>query len=111
MPVLLCCDVLFAFHLFCWGWGGNGVVDAAFLCRASPTSCWHCGYFVSHDGVLFGGGAEYHISKKLAISAEVRYTLVKTWVQASDVHHVDPDEQDKIHLNSLVLSLGIRYFF
>jgi opacity protein-like surface antigen len=66
---------------------------------------------VDRFSLLFGGGAEYLVSRKLAFLAELRYCLVKTWVQPIGEIDVDPDEQTKISPNSLVLSLGIRYYF
>ncbi len=66
---------------------------------------------VDRFSLLFGGGAEYLVSSKLALLAELRYCLVKTWMQPLGEIDVDPDEQTKITPNSLVLSLGIRYYF
>jgi opacity protein-like surface antigen len=66
---------------------------------------------VDRFSLLIGGGVEYHVSRKLAFMAEARYCFVKTWMQRIYEHHVDPDEQTKITPNSLVLSLGLRFYF
>jgi opacity protein-like surface antigen len=66
---------------------------------------------VDRFSLLVGGGVEYHVSRKLAFLAEARYGFVKTWMQRIDEPHVDPDEQTKITPNSLVLSLGLRFYF
>jgi outer membrane protein W len=66
---------------------------------------------VDRFSLLFGGGAEYHVSRKVAFHAELRYSLVKTWVAPVGESDFEPDEETKITPNSLVLSLGLRYYF
>ena len=66
---------------------------------------------VDRFSLLFGGGAEYHVSKKVAFHAELRYGLVKTWVAPVGESDFEPDEETKITPNSLVVSLGLRYYF
>jgi opacity protein-like surface antigen len=66
---------------------------------------------VDRFSLLIGGGAEYHVSRKVAFHAELRYCFVKTWVAPVGQIDFEPDEETKITPNSLVLSLGIRYYF
>jgi outer membrane protein W len=59
----------------------------------------------------FGGGVDIQVTRNLDCFADLRYSLIKTWVQGRDEHHVRPEEQDLFNLNTLVLALGIRYYF
>jgi opacity protein-like surface antigen len=59
----------------------------------------------------FGGGVDIQITRSLDFCADLRYSFIKTWIQARDEHHVDPADQDMFNLNTLVLALGIRYYF
>jgi len=59
----------------------------------------------------FGGGVDVQITRNLDFFADLRYSLIKTWVQGRDEHHVRPEEQNLFNLNTFVLALGIRYFF
>jgi opacity protein-like surface antigen len=59
----------------------------------------------------FGGGVDVKVTRNLDIFADLRYSLIKTWVQGRDEHHVRPENQDLFKLNTLVLALGIRYYF
>lgn len=58
-----------------------------------------------------GGGVDIQITSSLDFLADLRYSLIKTWIQERDEHHVYPAEQDLFNLNTLVLALGIRYYF
>ncbi len=58
-----------------------------------------------------GGGVDVHIIRSLDFCADLRYSLIKTWIQARDEHHVKPADQDLFNLNTLVISLGLRYYF
>ena len=66
---------------------------------------------VDRFSLLVGGGVEYHISRKLAFTAEARYSFVKTWMAPVGQIEFEPDEETKINLNSLVLSFGLRFYF
>jgi len=59
----------------------------------------------------FGGGVDVQVTRNLDCFADLRYSLIKTWVQGKDEHHVRPEEQNLFKLNTLVLALGIRYYF
>ena len=59
----------------------------------------------------FGGGVNVRVTSALDFFADLRYSLIKTWIQERDEHHVHPEEQNIFNLNTLVLALGIRYFF
>ena len=59
----------------------------------------------------FGGGVDVQVTRNLDCFADLRYSLIKTWVQGRDEHHVKPAEQELFKLNTLVLALGIRYYF
>lgn len=59
----------------------------------------------------FGGGVDVQVTRNLDFFADLRYSLIKTWVQGRDEHHVRPEEQEIFKLNTLVLALGIRYYF
>ena len=59
----------------------------------------------------FGGGVDIQVTRNLDFCADLRYSFIKTWIQARDEHHVDPADQDMFSLNTLVLALGIRYYF
>jgi hypothetical protein len=71
-----------------------------------------------HDSVVtdrfalhLGGGVDIHVSRGLAFFGELRYSLIKTWVQSRSAHHVAPEDQDIFNLNALCFGLGIRYRF
>lgn len=59
----------------------------------------------------FGGGVDVQVTRNLDCFADLRYSLIKTWVQGRDEQHVRPEEQELFKLNTLVLALGIRYYF
>lgn len=58
-----------------------------------------------------GGGVDVQIMSSLDFCAELRYSLIKTWIQSRDEAHVEPADQDIFNLNTLVLSLGLKYYF
>ena len=58
-----------------------------------------------------GGGVDIQILRALDFFADVRYSLIKTWIQARDDHHVEVADQDLFRLDTLALTLGIRYYF
>lgn len=58
-----------------------------------------------------GGGVDVRVVGNLDLSADLRYSLVKTWVQERGAVHVKPEEQEKFSLNALTLYVGFRYYF
>jgi hypothetical protein len=58
-----------------------------------------------------GGGIDVQILQALDFFADLRYSIVKTWIQDRDEHHVEPAEQNIFNLNTLALALGLRYYF
>ncbi|MFC2166157.1 hypothetical protein ACFLT2_14310 [Acidobacteriota bacterium] len=58
-----------------------------------------------------GGGVDIQILRALDFFADLRYSIIKTWIQDRDAHHVEPADQDIFSLNTLVLALGLRYYF
>jgi hypothetical protein len=70
------------------------------------------GYVVSDRFALhLGGGVDIKVLSGLVLFGELRYSLIKTWVQESSAHHVDPAEVDMLRLNTLFFGVGIRYHF
>jgi hypothetical protein len=61
--------------------------------------------------LIFGGGVETRIGRKIALHTGVKFTPLPTWVQDKSDHHPDPNEQEKFWLNLLTLSVGIKYHF
>jgi outer membrane protein W len=58
-----------------------------------------------------GGGLDYQVTGSLDLCADLRYSLVKTWVQARGAVHVKPEDQAKFYLNALTFYIGFRYYF
>jgi len=58
-----------------------------------------------------GGGVDIQILRALDFFADLRYSIIKTWIQARDDHHVKPAEQNMFNLNTLAFTLGLRYYF
>ena len=58
-----------------------------------------------------GGGFDFQVTGSLDLCADLRYSLVKTWVQPRGAIHVKPENQDKFYLNALTLYIGFRYYF
>lgn len=58
-----------------------------------------------------GGGFDYKLLPSFDLITDIRYSLVKTWVQHSLEQHVRPEHKDKFYLNSLVVYIGFRYYF
>ena len=59
----------------------------------------------------FGGGLDFQVTGSLDLCADLRYSLVKTWVQAKGAVHVKPEDQTKFYLNALTFHVGFRYYF
>ncbi len=58
-----------------------------------------------------GGGFDYQLSRSLDLFTDLRYSLVKTWVQHSLEHDVRPEFKQKFYLNALTFYIGFRYYF
>jgi hypothetical protein len=52
-----------------------------------------------------------HATGGVDLFADLRYSLVKTWVGESGAVHVKPEDQDKFYLNALTVYIGFRYYF
>ncbi len=63
----------------------------------------------------FGAGLDWALSDWLALTADARYSIVKTWVEElpreGTIGEVNPDEVDQINLNALTLSVGFKFYF
>jgi opacity protein-like surface antigen len=70
---------------------------------------------VGRFALNFGVGVDYMISNRVALTAKARYNLAKTWVEdlpgTVPTGQVNSDEQDIIHIYTLTLSLGLKYYF
>ena len=71
-----------------------------------------------HDSVVsdrfalhLGGGVDIKVLSGLVLFGELRYSLIKTWVQERSDHHADPADQDMLRLDTLFFGVGIRYHF
>jgi hypothetical protein len=58
-----------------------------------------------------GGGVDVKVFSGLVLFGDLRYSLIKTWVQESSDLHADPADQDIFKLNTLFFGVGIRYHF
>ena len=62
-----------------------------------------------------GAGLDWALSDWLVLIADARYSIIKTWVEElpreGPIGEVNPDEVDKINLNALTLSLGLKFYF
>jgi opacity protein-like surface antigen len=71
--------------------------------------------FVDRLALQLGGGLDYRISSRLAITGKVRYNMVKTWVETlprtDPIRNTDPTQQNILHLYALAASLGLKLSF
>lgn len=71
--------------------------------------------FVDRMALQLGGGLDYRISSRLAITGKVRYNMVKTWVETlprtDPIRDTDPTQQNILHLYALAASLGLKLSF
>jgi opacity protein-like surface antigen len=71
--------------------------------------------FVDRFALQLGGGLDFRISSRLAMTGKIRYNMVKTWVEelprTAPIRETDPRTQEIYHLYGLNLSLGLKYFF
>ncbi len=71
--------------------------------------------FVDRMALQLGGGLDVRLSSRLAITGDVRYNMVKTWVEtlprADPVRDTDPTQQNILHLYALAATLGLKLSF
>jgi opacity protein-like surface antigen len=71
--------------------------------------------FVDRFAPHFGAGLEWALSDWLALNADAKYSLIKTWVEElpreGPLGEVNPDEVDKIDLSALTVTLGLKFYF
>jgi hypothetical protein len=71
--------------------------------------------FVDRMALQLGGGLDVRLSSRLAITGNVRYNMVKTWVEALPrtvpIRDTDPTQQNILHLYALAASLGLKLSF
>ncbi len=65
-------------------------------------------------GFHVGGGVEYFFKKNLALKLDVKYCFVSTsgsWSYIDPVTGPESGQIDDIKLNSLLVGIGITFFF
>jgi len=71
--------------------------------------------FVDRMAIQLGGGLDFRLSSHLAITGNVRYNMVKTWVETlprtDPIRDTDPTQQNILHLYALAASLGLKLSF
>ncbi len=71
--------------------------------------------FVDRMALQLGGGLDVRLSSRLAITGNVRYNMVKTWVETlprtDPIRDTDPTLQNILHLYALAASLGLKLSF
>ena len=71
--------------------------------------------FVDRMAIQLGGGLDFRITSRLAVTGNVRYNMVKTWVEtlprAEPIRDTDPTQQNILHLYALASSLGLKFSF
>jgi opacity protein-like surface antigen len=62
-----------------------------------------------------GAGLDWALSDTLSLNADVKYSIIKTWVEdlprEGPINEVDPDYVDKIDLGTLSLVVGLKFYF
>lgn len=58
-----------------------------------------------------GGGVDVKATRSVDIFGDLRFSLIKTWIQPHDAHFVKPEEQDIFHLDTLVITIGVKFYF
>jgi len=63
----------------------------------------------------FGAGLDWALANWLAVNADARYSIIKTWVEElpreGTIGEVNPDEVDQINLGAFTLTLGLKFYF
>jgi outer membrane protein W len=59
---------------------------------------------------IFGRGADTRIGRNTSLHLGLKFPPVPTWVQEKG-SQPEPDEQEKLWLNPVILTVGIKYFF
>ena len=71
--------------------------------------------FVDRMALQLGGGLDVRLSSRLAITGNVRYNMVKTWVETlprtDPIRDTDPTQQNILHLYALAATLGLKLSF
>ncbi|MCX6568160.1 MAG: hypothetical protein NT147_03800 [Candidatus Aminicenantes bacterium] len=71
--------------------------------------------FVDRMALQLGGGLDFRITSRLAVTGNVRYNMVKTWVETlprtDPIRNTDPTQQNILHLYALAASLGLKLSF
>ena len=71
--------------------------------------------FVDRMALQLGGGLDFRISSRLAVTGKVRYNMVKTWVEnlprTDPIRNTDPTQQNILHLYALAATLGLKLSF
>jgi opacity protein-like surface antigen len=71
--------------------------------------------FVDRMALQLGGGLDVRLSSHLAVTGNVRYNMVKTWVESlprtEPIRDTDPTQQNILHLYALAASLGLKLSF
>jgi len=60
--------------------------------------------------LIFGGGADTRLGHNTSLHMGLKFAPIPTWVQEKG-GHPEPDDQEKIWLNTFTFTLGIKYFF
>jgi len=71
--------------------------------------------FVNRFAPHFGAGLDWSISRWLALNADLRYSVVTTWVEElpreGPIGEVNPEEVDLITLDALTVTVGLKFYF
>jgi hypothetical protein len=79
---------------------------------------FHFAHFLPEEGheevadrlaLIFGGGTDIRFGRNTSLHLGLKFSPVPTWVQEKG-SHPEPDDQVKIWINALTLTLGIKYF-
>ncbi|HSA94558.1 MAG TPA: hypothetical protein VLJ16_00810 [Acidobacteriota bacterium] len=70
---------------------------------------------VDRLALQLGGGADFRVSRRLALTGRARYNMAKTWItdlpHPDPIREVDPLAQNMLNLFGLELSVGIKVTF
>jgi len=71
--------------------------------------------FVARFAPHFGAGLDWSLTDWLALNADVKYSIVTTWVEElpreGRIGEVNPEDVDLISLDALSLTLGLKFYF
>lgn len=70
---------------------------------------------VDRFALQLGGGVDFRVSRRLALTGRARYNMAKTWItdlpHPDPIREVDPLAQNMLNLFGLELSLGVKFTF